>query len=156
EEGGVDVDDATGEAFEEGSCEEVHVAGEDDEIDATKLQPIGDLSIARGAVRKPFEREDATRDASSIGASERGCVGSVGGDRRDREAGIDQRLQVGPLARHQDSDHASAPITSAPSGASGTTAHRPMPRLNTRRNSSSSTPRSASQPKTAGRSQECQ
>ena len=65
---------------------------------------------------------------------------------------VDQRLQVRPLAADEDADHAttSADHESAVARV-GDDGEKPIPRLKTRRSSSSSTWR-ASQPKTGGRS----
>ena len=75
----------------------------------------------------------------------------------DRQPGVDQRLQVRAVAADEHADHAarSARSRALPAAGSATTAHQPIPRLKTRRSSSSSTWR-ASQPKTGGRSQASQ
>ena len=41
QQGGVDVDDAVAEAGDEGGAEQLHVAGEDDEVGAARLDPVG-------------------------------------------------------------------------------------------------------------------
>ena len=40
QQGGVDVDDAVAEAGDEGGAEQLHVAGEDDEVGAARLDPV--------------------------------------------------------------------------------------------------------------------
>ena len=54
-------------------------------------------------------------------------------------AAVEQGLEVGPLAGDEDTDQRILPITVSPGAGSATTAHQPMPRLNTRRSSSSGT-----------------
>ena len=50
QQGGVDVDDAVAEAGDEGRAEQLHVAGEDDEVGAARLDPVADRGVARLAV----------------------------------------------------------------------------------------------------------
>src|SRR5581483_3559659 len=94
-------------------------------------------------------------DTRRGGAVERARLRVVRSDRGDRQAGVDQRLQVRAFAGDEDADHATSPITSSPGSAAATIAQKPMPRLKTRRSSSSSTWR-ASHSKTGGRGQDSQ
>ena len=71
--------------------------------------------------------------------SRRRCVAPVRRDGGDRQAVVDQRLQVRAVPGDEDADHAIRPITSSPGSGAATTAHQPIPRLNTRRSSASST-----------------
>src|SRR5437764_3155472 len=148
----VDVDDPVGEPLEERLRQQMHVAREDDEVNAAKLEPVGELRVAVRAIRVALEREDARRDAGGARPFERSHAVLIRRHACDREPRVDQRLQVRPLAADEDTDHRSSPITSAPGGGSATTAHIPIPTLKTRRCSSSPIPCSVSQPKTRGRS----
>ena len=67
--------------------------------------------------------EDGRVDASSLGTLQRADGRPVRGDAGDREACIDEGLQIRALARDEHADHAASmcPITSRPAG-SGTTA----------------------------------
>ena len=147
-----------------GSREQVHVAGADDQLDAAALEPVGHRRVPRRPVGVVVELEDGRLDAGRLGALERPHAGPVRGDRDDREARVEQRLQVRPGAGDEHADHpnrtpspgSTAPITSpSPASPAGTTAQKPIPQLKTRSSSSSSTPCSASQSKTGGRSQAC-
>src|ERR687887_1353069 len=149
----MDIDDALGKALEERLREQGHVTGEDDEVNTPELEPVRELAVACLTVGVAVQLEDAGRDPGGRRALERRHAGLVGRDCRNRQAGVDQRLQVRAPAGDEDADHRSSPMTSVPTGASGTTAHMPIPTLKTRLSSSSSTPRSVSQANTGGRSQ---
>src|SRR5581483_11267150 len=136
-------------------AQEVHVSGKDDELDAARLQPLREGDVALLPALVVGGGEDGGLDTGCLGALERTHARLVRGDGDDRQARVEQRLEVRPLAAHEDADHAILPITSSPGSASGTTAQKPIPRLKTRRSSSSSTWR-ASQAKTGGRSHESQ
>ncbi len=76
----------------------------------------------------------AERARSSAGASRRfDATAEIG------RPVVDQGLEVRAVAGDEDADHAIRPITSSPGEGEATTAHQPIPRLNTRRSSSSST-----------------
>src|SRR6266540_4198098 len=150
------VDDAIRKAREKRSRQQVHVAREDDQLDAVLLEPAGHDEIAFLPRRVTVQRERRARDLRGARAVQRRRVLAVRSDGEDRQPGIDQRLQVRPFARDEDSDHSFSilPMTSSSPG-SATTAQNPIPRLKTRRSSSSSTC-CASQWKTGGRSQASQ
>ena len=140
-----------GKRSRNGLREEVHVAREHDELDAVLLEPAWPSRGRAPRGRMAVERERRRRDARlACRAIERVRVLAVRGDGDDRQAVVDQRLQVRAVAGDEDADHTIRPITVSPGCASATTAHQPMPRLKTRRSSSSSTCR-ASQAKTGGR-----
>ena len=144
--GGVRVHDAAGEALEEAAPQQVHVPGAHDQVDPVLDQPVGHRRVARVAVGVVVELESRRRDPGRSRPLERPRIGVVARDRDDRQALVDQRLQVRPLAADEHADHVSRPITvPAAASASGTTAHIPMPTLKTRRCSSSATPCSSSQ-----------
>ena len=46
----MDVDDPVREAGDEGGGEQLHVAGEDDQVDLARLEPVGHGTVARHAV----------------------------------------------------------------------------------------------------------
>src|SRR5207253_10068501 len=126
----------------------LHVTGEHDAAAAAQLEPVGELAIARGTIRVAAHSEDAVRDSGGVGACGPAGVGAIRGDGCDRQSGVDQGLQIRYLAGDEHADHASSPMTIASGGASGMTAHMPMPTLKTRRSSSSSIPCSVSHVKT--------
>ena len=101
----VHVDDAVGEAIEKRRREEVHVTGEDDQVDPAQLEPLGQLAIAGLTVGIAVELEDAVRNSRCVGAFECGCVAAVGRHGGDRQAGVDQRLQVRSVAGDEHPDH---------------------------------------------------
>jgi hypothetical protein len=105
----VDVDDALREAAQERGVDELHVAGEDDELDAGAGQPVGHRRVARAAVRVLGDREDAGGDTRGGGALERAGAGLVGADGDDLDAlaavdAVEDRLEVGALAGGEDAD----------------------------------------------------
>ena len=119
------------------------------------LEPGRHHEIALLAVGVAVEREGGGRYPRGACTNQSVGVLPVGGDGSDREARVDQRLQVRAVPGDEDADHAIRPITSSPGAGSATTAHQPIPRLKTRRSSSSATWR-ASQSNTGGRGQEPQ
>src|SRR5436309_1955441 len=150
---GVHVQDAAGKALEERCRQELHVAREDDELDASLGEPFRELLVPPLSRLELHHWKGGGLDSGPRGPVERLRLRVVGRDRDDRQARVEQRLQVRPLAADEDADHRISPMTSSPpASAAGTTAQKPMPRLKTCRSSASSTCR-ASQSKTAGRSQ---
>ena len=133
------------EALEERGPQQVHVPGADDQRHAVSDEPVGHGRVSLLAALVVVELERRARDSGRLGPLERPRTGSVRGDRRHGQPRVDQRLQVRALARDEHADHVTRPITSpAPASAAGTTAHIPIPTLNTRRCSSSLTPCSLS------------
>ena len=82
----------------------------------------GELDFAATCVGL-VDRERLRRDTRRSGSLERAGTRTAAGHRDHRQPFVDQRLQVRPLARDQDADHACSilPISS-PSPGSGTTA----------------------------------
>ena len=156
EQRGVDVHDAVREAREKRRREQMHVAGEHDRARrrAPRARSPSRDRAPRGSTWQS-SAEGGGRDPCGACTNESVGVLPVGGDRSDRQARVDQRLQVRAVPGDEDADHAIRPITSSPGAGSATTAHQPIPRLKTRRSSSSATWR-ASQPNTGGRGQESQ
>ncbi len=115
----VDVDDPAREALEEACGEELHVAGADDELDAVLLEPVGHRQCRAPRGRRSRRARRRGRDPGRARrARARARLGPVRGDRGDRQAGVDQRLQVRALAADEHADHARStirPITSCPS-----------------------------------------
>ena len=145
----------SGKRSRNGWRQQVHVAGEHDELDAVLLEPGRHHEVALLAVGVAVEAEGRGRDAGSAGTLESVGVPPVrarprrpAGRRRSAPAGSSPRRRRARRSRDPP-DHELARRGSA------TTAHQPMPRLKTRRSSSSSTWR-ASQSKTGGRSQTSQ
>src|SRR5207237_3432692 len=122
-------------------------------LDALRLEPARHHEIPLLPVGMAGEVEGCGGDAGGARADERVGVLAVRGDGADGQAGIEQRLQVGAMAADEHADHTIRPITSSSEMGSATTAQKPIPRLNTRRSSFSSTWR-ASQAKTGGRCHE--
>ncbi len=143
----------SGNRARNGRREQMHVAGEHDRLDAVLLEPGRHHEIALLAVDVAVERKGGCRYPRGACTNESVGVFAVGGDGSDREARVDQGLQVRAVPRDEDADHAIRPITSSLGAGSATTAHQPIPRLKTRRSSSSATWR-ASQSNTGGRGQE--
>ena len=137
----------------------MHVPGEHDQVDPAELQPVGHLAVTCRPIRIALHFEDTRGQACRLRAGERPGIGAIRCDGRERQPGLDHRLQIRPLARYEHANHASSPITSVSGGGSGTTAHIPIPTLKTLRSSSSSTPCSDSQENTrvrpAGRGKGC-
>jgi hypothetical protein len=105
----VDVDHALREAGEERGGDELHVAGEHDQLDAGRRQPVGHREVARGPVGVFGRREDARGHAGRAGPLERAGLRFVGPDGDDLDAfapvhTIEDRLQVRPFPRGEDAD----------------------------------------------------
>src|SRR6185437_14138089 len=96
------------EAVEEGGGEQVHVARQHDEVDATQLEPVCDVAVACVTVCVLSEVEDARRNTGSLCSLERADRGAIGRNGGDRKPRVDERLQVAALARDEDADHASS------------------------------------------------
>ena len=85
----VDVDDPLGEPAQERLGEEVHVAGEHDELDAVLLEPRRHHEVALLAALVAVEAERRGRDAGLARADERVRVLAVRGDGADRQPVVD-------------------------------------------------------------------
>ena len=105
---GMDVEDPVGEARHEARVEDRHVAGEDDELDALGLEPIGDCGIALGPRAVLRAQEYARRNAGRRRPGQRRRRRLIAGyrDHLDLVAvdAVEQRLEVRALARGQDPD----------------------------------------------------
>ena len=115
QQGGVDVDDAVAEAGDEAGAEQLHVAGEDDEVGAARLDPVGHRRVARRRGRRtrragrPRSRPRPPRARSSArapGLSEPTPTTSIPSRPCSR---VEDRLQVGAGARGEDDDAERAP-----------------------------------------------
>ena len=109
EERRVDVDDALREAREERRVEELHVAGEHDELDAALRQPVGDRRVAGRAAVEVGDREHARRHAGVRRPLERPGAGLVRADGDDIDVAtavelVEDGLQVRAVARRQHAD----------------------------------------------------
>ena len=118
----MNVHDAAREAVEEHRTQEVHVAGADHELDATLREPVRHRPITTIAVVEVVEREGLRGDSGGLGSLERAHSRLVGRDRDNRKLSIEERLEIRPLTRDQDPDHArtTVPITSASPGSGAT------------------------------------
>ena len=99
QEGGMDVDDAARELFQEVSAEDAHPAGQHDEVNLEETQPGGEPGFAFGAV---LPGQVHGLQVMSMGAFQAVGVDIVADDQRDGDAGqfvafdgVDQSLQVG-------------------------------------------------------------
>ena len=110
QQGGVDVDDAVAEAGDEGRAEQLHVAGEDDQVGAARLDPVAHRRVARRAGRrtrragKTAVSTPAARARSSArapGLSEPTPTTSIPSRPCSR---VEDRLQVGAAAGGEDDD----------------------------------------------------
>src|SRR5467141_3799780 len=119
---------------------------------SSRCEPFGHRCVTLLAADEVLERKHSRGNARGLGACKRARVGSVRRDRDDRQALVEQSLEVRSFTGNEDPDHERTifPITKCSPG-SLTTAQYPMPTLKTRRNSSSSTC-CASQRNTGGRS----
>ncbi len=127
----MDVHDPLREAREERRPQQVHVAGADDELDAAAVEPVRHRGVARVAVRvlaragtSRSRRPRRSARASARAPSTFDATATTG------RLGVEQRLQVRPLARDEHADHARTilPITSSSPG-SRTTATIPDPEV---------------------------
>ena len=105
-----------GKRREERGVEQLHVAGEDDELDAGACEPVGHRGVARVAVGVLGDREDAAGHARRGGALERAGAGLVRADGDDLDAvapvdAVEDRLQVRALAGREDADPHAASST---------------------------------------------
>src|SRR6185503_14903004 len=107
------------------------------ELDPVARQPRAHRAVPVLAVDVVVQVEDGGRDPGGGGALQRAGAGAVRRDRDDGQVRVDQRLEVRAGAADEHSDHATRPMTRWSPG-SGRTATKPMPRLKTRRSSSSS------------------
>ena len=111
------VDDPVGEARHEAGVEDRHVAGQHDELDALGQQPVGDGAVALRARAVLRAQEHPRRDARRRRAVEGTRRGLIAGDRDDLDLPavelVEQRLEVGALARGEDAHpHAASPTRS--------------------------------------------
>ena len=91
---GVGVHDGAGVAVEERAPEQMHVPGENDEVDTVLAEPACQRGVARLASLVLRAVEDRRRDARRLRTGERRHAGHVRRDGRDRQLRVDQRLQV--------------------------------------------------------------
>ena len=115
----VDVDDPLGEAVEERRRQQVHVAGADDEPTPCSCEPVRHRRVALLAVGELVERETprpAPRPRSARSSAR--APGRFDATARDRQPGVEQRLQVRALAADEHADHAATirPITRSSPG----------------------------------------
>ena len=104
----MDVEDPVGEARHEAGVEDRHVAGEHDELDAPRDQPVAHGGVARGARAELRAQEGPRRHPCRMGALERPRRGLIAGHRDDLDLAavdaVEQRLEIRALARGEDAD----------------------------------------------------
>ena len=119
----VRVHDAPAEDLEEARTQEMHVAGEHRELHAALEEPAGErlVALARGRRTQPPSKTAVGMPAAAARSSAR-TPGSIRRDRDDRQAGVDQRLEVRPLAADEHADHprTTLPMTCSSPGSATT------------------------------------
>ena len=115
---------APGKRSRKRRAQQVHVAGEDDEVDAVGVQPVRHRLVARLAVGVVVELESGGRDPGRRGrararARPRGCepTATIG-----RPASISAWRFV-PLAADEDADHTEPPDRGQPADGAGVVRH---------------------------------
>jgi hypothetical protein len=109
QQGGVDVDDPVAEAGDEGRAQQLHVAGEDDEVGIERLDPLAERLVPRRPVRVVSSGEGGGLDLSGTPALQRPGRALVGADPHHLDPLapvhlVEDRLQVGAAARGKDDD----------------------------------------------------
>jgi hypothetical protein len=109
QQGRVDVDHPVAEAPHEGRAEQLHVAGQDDEVGRETLDPVADRVIPCLTVHVLGSCEDRGLDPGRPGPLQRPRRGLVraDADHLDLAAAVqavEDRLQVGPGPRGEDDD----------------------------------------------------
>src|SRR4051794_37882334 len=102
------VHDLVRKAPDEPRREQLHEAGQHHEPGAAALDPVAEDGVALGPVAVVLLREDRSLDARGTRPLESARVGAVRADAGDLHVlameGVDQRLEVAPLARDEDGD----------------------------------------------------
>ena len=109
------VDHALREAGEEARVEQLHVAGEHDQLDAGAREPVGDREIPRAAVAA-LDGERPRVDAGRARPLERAGLRLVRADGDDLDAlapvdAVEDRLQVRAVPGGEDADPHAASST---------------------------------------------
>ena len=120
EERRVDVHDPVPEAVEERRSQQLHEARQHDQLDIQLLEPGRHDEIALLPARMAVEAEGGRGDAGGTGALQRIRVLPARRDGDDGQAGVDQRLEVRPVAADEHADHSTRPITSSSPGSATT------------------------------------
>jgi hypothetical protein len=105
----MDVDDPAGEAPDEGPIQQLHEAGEHNEVDEARLEPVAHGPVPRRAIGIVGDGKDRRLHARALRAREptRRGRARADGDHLDSAAPVhlvQQRLQVRAGARDEDSD----------------------------------------------------
>ncbi len=123
----MDIEDGAGEALEESGCEDVHVTGADDECGALLDEPARHREVSCLARLEVGQLEYGHGDSRPSRPLERVRAGHVARDARDRQAGVDQRLEVRARAGDEDADHESEKTTPPEPRSIRPIAVRPLP-----------------------------
>ena len=115
------VDDPVAKPAHELRGQELHVAGEDDQVDIPLGQPVRDRGVARGPVRMPGALEHPGLDPGLPGTLQRRSLRLVRGHAGNLDPipavqPVENRLQVGPRARREDGDRERAGAAAAGPG----------------------------------------
>jgi hypothetical protein len=95
------------EAGDEGGAEQLHIAGEGDEVDIALLDPVADRRVTRPAVGVFLAWKDSRLDPGGLRPLQRPCPGLVRPDahhldRLPSVQPVEDRLKVGAAARGED------------------------------------------------------
>src|SRR5436305_3302027 len=98
QQGGVDVDDAVAEARDEAGAEQLHVAGEDDQVSVALLDPLGHRRVTLATIAEVLAREESNRNPRRSGPFDRRRSALVRADPNDLDSlahmdAIQDRLQ---------------------------------------------------------------
>jgi hypothetical protein len=111
QQGGVDVHDAPGETANEGTPEQVHEAGEHDQVYRLLLEPVAEREVARVAVRMVDQRVDSRLHPGVPRTLQTGRALAARGDTHHLDPfasvhRIQNRLEVGALSgdKHADAE----------------------------------------------------
>src|SRR6266516_5862106 len=97
----------------------MHVAGADDDVDAGLREPVGHRRVAGFAVGVVLLLKGGGGDPGCLGPLEGGHARLVRGDRGDRQAFVDEGLEVRSLPAYQDADRAPLAGPLLPAGEAG-------------------------------------
>ena len=118
------VDGAAAEQAEEGRPDELHEAGEDDEIGLVRGDRLGQRHVPVGPVVEVGGLDDEGRDAGPLGPGQALDAVAVGADGDDLGAvvrllrRVDQGLEIGATTRDED-DESRRPVAVPAAGGHG-------------------------------------
>ncbi len=110
----VDVDHPPREPRQEACCEELHVAGADDELDTPFGEPARHCPVALVARAEGVELEHGMRNSGCLGTLEGVGPGNVARHGDDRQLCVEQGLEIRPRARDENADQSAKATPSTP------------------------------------------